>query len=110
MYTEYENFKELLKNEKELANELWQKFDSGEWQKETLYVYDTKEDFAKYELTNGWYFSLGLNLDSMDYHGAPNLLDYINLTELGDDLTNNWDESCYFLSKTGKIVLTNYGW
>lgn len=47
-------------------------------------VFDSLEDFAIYEVEDGWYSTLELN---HDYHGAPNLLEYINYKALGAALS-----------------------
>lgn len=107
MYTIYENFEELLADKKELANELVEERGKGEWQEEEIYYYEDEEEFAEYELTEGWYADN--NLDR-DYNGAPNLLDFIDYQSLGEALTNTWDESCNFLATSGEILTTGYGW
>ena len=105
----FESYTELLKLDKELAKELLKKVSKGEWQQGEIYYYENEEDFAEYELTEGWYASLGVNLDT-DYNGAPNLMDYIDLSELGSALVQNWDDSCNFKASTGEILTTGYGW
>lgn len=104
----YDNFDELKQYNPSLAKELLEQFDNGEWQKNQLFVYESLEDFAYYELTEGWYANLGL--DKAAYNGAPNPLDFIDLKALGNALSRSWDESCYYVSTNGEIVETDYGW
>lgn len=104
----YDNFDELKQYNPSLAKELLEQFDNGEWQKNQLFVYESLEDFAYYELTEGWYANLGL--DKAAYNGAPNPLDFIDLKALGNALSRSWDESCHYVSTNGEIVETDYGW
>jgi hypothetical protein len=64
-------------------------------------VFDSLEDFAIYEVEDGWYSTLELN---HDYHGAPNLLEYINYKALGAALSQTCDESCNFVLSDGRVV------
>ncbi len=105
-YTRYENFEGLKKNEPKLAKLLLNEVDKGEWMNEELYVYPDIEEFAKYELSEGWYCDH--NFDD-DYNGAPNPFDYIDMKAFGAALERRWDESCN-IDIDGKIVTTGYGW
>ena len=73
----YDNFAELEKDNPSLAKELLEAFDNGKWQKTQLFVYESLEDYAYYELTDGWYADK--HLDQKDYNGAPNPIDFIDL-------------------------------
>lgn len=106
-YEIFDNLKDLEKSYPKLSTELLQNFDMGEWINEQLFIYDNIEDFAKYELHDGWYAD---RFNNTDYNGAPDPLDYINYKEFGEALKDSWDNSLYFESKTGKIIATNYGW
>ena len=101
-YKQYNNFKELEKKNKKLAAELLYIFDSGDWMEEEIILFNSKKDFALYELQDGWYF------DSFkkDYNGAPNPIDFINLTQLGNALINSWDERNHYLTNNNKIIVT----
>lgn len=105
-YTQYENFKELKGCEPELAKAMLEQIDDGDWMEEELIVYPTVEDFATYELTDGWY----INSDFKDdYNGAPNPFDYIDMEAFGKALISNWDESCN-LEVDGMVITTSCGW
>lgn len=73
-----------------------------------LEYYDTLEDFAYYELTEGWY--IDNHLDEQDYHGAPNPIDYIDLEALGEALITRGDESCIYRTEGDQVVTTDWGW
>ncbi|MCC4370538.1 hypothetical protein LMB49_03885 [Limosilactobacillus reuteri] len=104
----YNNFEELEAENLELGEELRCNIIPEEWQNDELYVYDSIEDYAYYELTEGWYFDN--KLAQSDYRGAPNLLKFIDLNALGWALTNSWDDSCHYLSEHGQVVTSGYGW
>lgn len=106
-YKIFDNLKQLEKSYPKLSTELLQNFDMGDWVNEQLFIYNNIEDFAKYELHEGWYAD---KYHATDYNGAPDPLNYINMTEFGNALKEYWDNSLYFESKTGKIIATNYGW
>ena len=101
------SYTELFERDEELAKELIEKVGSGEWQENEIYYYEDEEEYAEYELTEGWYADLRLD---RDYNGAPNPLDYIDLSGLGDALVRNWDDSCNFRASTGEILTTSCGW
>ena len=101
------SYAELFERDEELAKELIEKVGSGEWQENEIYYYEDEEQFAEYELTEGWYADLRLD---RDYNFAPNPLDYIDLSGLGDALVRNWDDSCNFRASTGEILTTSCGW
>lgn len=106
--TWYDDSNDLKQDNPSLAEELVEEFGDGEWQENQLFVYESLEDYAYYELTEGWYANLGL--DKADYNGAPNPLDFIDLKALGNALSRSWDESCHYVSTNGEIVETDYGW
>ena len=64
-------------------------------------VFDSIQDFAIYEVEDGWYSTLEL---VNDYHGAPNLLNYIDYQALGAALSQTWDESCNYVLSDGRVV------
>ena len=101
------SYTELFERDEELAKELLKKVGSGEWQENEIYYYEDEEEFAEYELTEGWYADLRLD---RDYNFAPNPLDYIDLSGLGDALVRNWDDSRNFRASTGEILTTSCGW
>ena len=101
------SYTELFERDEELAKELLENVGEGDWQQEAIYYYDDEEEFAEYELTEGLYANMGFYTD---YNGAPNPLDYIDLSGLGNALIRNWDESCNFKASTGEILNTSCGW
>lgn len=105
-YETFKDLEDLKETYPELAKELLEMFQDGDWIFEQLYVYPTLEDYTKYELTDGWY------ADSFkdNYNGAPNPFDYIDLSALGDVLSGSWDDSINYLSEDNKVVATSHGW
>lgn len=105
-YETFEDLEDLKVTYPELAKELLEMFQDGEWVFEELIVYPSLEDYTKYELTDGWY------ADSFkdDYNGAPNPFDYIDLDALGDALSRSWDDTINYLSEDNKVVATSHGW
>lgn len=109
--TIYDNFAEFAKHEPDLAEELLKTVDRGTWQEDSVYVYDSLQDFAFYELTEGWYSDSSLNFSSDgNYNGAPDPLDHIDLKSLGLALAQRWDESCYYRSADDHVISTSWGW
>lgn len=102
----YENFEELQEHDSEIAASLLEEVGKGEWQNNGIEFFPDLEDFADYELNEGWYFEM--NIDR-DYNGAPNIYDFIDLKALGQALEENWDESIY-RNIDGSVVMTTYGW
>lgn len=102
----YDNLEELKQENKELVERLLKEFDEGDWSDNQLYVYPSLEDFAIYEVEEGWYSEA----IKEDYNGAPNLLDYIDYEALGNALKDSWDDSCYYYDEeTDYVVSTAYG-
>ena len=106
--TWYDDLNDLKQDNPSLAEELVEEFGDGEWQENQLFVYERLEDYAYYELTEGWYADK--HLDQKDYNGAPNPIDFIDLKALGLQLSRTWDESMHYLTRDNWIVETNYGW
>ena len=94
----YDNFNELMESSHETASMLLKQLD--------LTLSDI-EDYAAYELTDGWYSDC--NFDR-DFNGAPNPMDYIDTEHLGEDLIEQVDSSVCLLLPNGKVVTTSYGW
>lgn len=105
-YTYYENFEELKEAEPELAKKLLAQVDKGEWMNEGLCIYPDDWEFARYELSEGWYCDC--NFDR-DYNGAPNPFDYIDMDKFARALVNSWDDSCH-VEIGDTIITTGYGW
>ena len=72
-----------------------------------LFSLDVVHQFAEHEVSEGWYFGLGLN-DCSDFNGAPNLYDYIDFDSLGEDLLNSVDESTV-VEVDNHVIATDYG-
>ena len=109
-YESYDNLEELKKVDPKLANELsWYAW-SEDWKNEDFLVFPNEVEFAKYELEDGWYEGLGLEVvQGTEYEGAVNPFNYIDYKKLADDLIKNWDRSLYYASDDGKVVRTSYG-
>lgn len=106
----YDNYAELLEDRPEVAEELLDEVGKGEWQDNPLYFYASIEDFADYELTEGWYIdSFGIMSGKHDYNGAPDPLDYIDLKAFGEALFNQGDSSVQW-TNWDVVVTTGYGW
>lgn len=108
MYSDFDNFDELKNDSRYgyLAEMLIDEYDEGEWQNNTIYIYDSVEDFAEYELYDGMYAYM---IERADYNGAPDPFDYIDMTALGNALTSSFDESLY-CELDGHVIETTYGW
>lgn len=103
----YNNYTEFLNDNESLALELLEHVGAGEWQKEEIHYYVNKENFARYELTEGWYIDSNFE---KDYNGAPNPIEYINFDSFGDALISSWDSSCNYNASSGEILTTSCGW
>lgn len=112
--TFYDNFDALLEGDHQTATLLLKELDLDEsdigtkpWMDDVLIVYPDVEEYAVYELVDGWYqnHNLGGSFD-----GAPNPIEYIDLTDFGGDLISEGDASIVRLLPNGKVVTTVYGW
>lgn len=109
-YESYDNLEELKKVDPKLAQELIRYAWSEDWKNEDFLVFPNKVEFSKYELEDGWYEGLGLEVvQGTEYKGAVNPFNYIDYKRLADDLIKNWDRSLHYASDEGKIVRTSYG-
>lgn len=113
-YTDYDNFDELMDCDSQTANLLLKELDLDEsdigketWMNEQLMVYPNVDEYAIYELIDGWYQNHNLG---GSFNGAPNPLEYIDLADFGDDLISEGDASIVRLLPNGKVVTTVYGW
>ena len=109
-YESYDNLNELKKVDQKLADELaWYAW-YEDWKNEDFLVFPNKVEFAKYELEDGWYEGLGLEVvQGTKCKGAVNPFNYIDYKSLADDLIKDWDRALYYESSEGKIVRTSYG-
>ena len=103
----YKNFKELSEEKENLSQELLQSVGEGDWQEREIIYFNELEDYAYFELTEGWYAEA--KLDS-DWKGAPDLLSFIDTYRLGRSLSQLWDTSAYFLSESEEVLTSPYGW
>ena len=110
MWDSFNNFEEFMASHPDVAANLLDSVGEGEWVSHELYYYPSLEDYAEYELTEGWY--IDLNLDNFDFNGAPNPLDYIQMGAFGEALLNSGDESVTWCNWEGdcEVVTTGYGW
>ena len=102
----YDDFADFSEDQPELAAELLAEVGEGEWQDEGLFYYNSIEDYAEYELTEGWYIDCDFD---RDFNGAPNPMDYIDMKRFGEALLNQGDESITW-TNWKVVVQTNYGW
>lgn len=105
----FNNFKELKKFNGKLAQDLADFTGTDEWKDHELYLYPSLADYAKYEAYFGEYSEV------LSTRGAntPDLLDYVNFTDLGLELVFNANkDTCYFYTDFGKeyVVTTCFGW
>ena len=103
----FKNFEELKNIIVILLVNCWKKR-GGEWLENEIYYHKDKEDFAQYEVTDGWYSSI-IDINA-NFNGAPDLFDYIDYEGLAEDLTQNWDVSINYLSSNNEVLTTSYGW
>lgn len=104
----FENFEELKKYNSDLASELLKEKEAGKWLENEIYYHKDKENFAQYEVTEGWYSSI-IDVNT-NFNGAPDLFEYIDYKGLAEDLTQNWDVSINYLSSNNEVLTTSYGW
>lgn len=102
----FNNFKELMEYDSELAQDLLKEKGEGKWQEEEIYYHVTIEDYAEHELYDGLYADAFRD----DYNGAPDPLDFINLKEFGESLANSWDNGANYKTSHGEVLQTNYVW
>ena len=98
----FNNFKELMEYDSELAQDLLKEKGEGKWQEEEIYYHVTIEDYAEHELYDGWYADTFRD----DYNGAPDPLDFINLKEFGESLANSWDNGISYKTSHGEVLQT----
>lgn len=107
LYVTYQNWYDLEKGNPVLATELLENFGEGEWQNNIMNLFDNLADFAKHEITDGWYS--GANLDR-DWNGAPSLINFIDYESLGIALERAWDDSDVFKFSNEQVIFAPYGW
>lgn len=106
----YDNFEDLAKDRPDTAKEMLTHIAKGDWQDMEIHYYANTYDFASKQIGEGWYASiLGHNLWETDYHGAPNLASWIDLTNLGLALVNTGDPTVLYLTSKNEVIETTDG-
>lgn len=105
-YTSYDGLEELNKLRTDLAEELLDNRSKPDVEtSDNINVYEDLETYAEYEVVEGWYASaIDKDLTQIDYHGAPNLSDFIDYEKLGQALYRTWDAGVYYLASTGEVI------
>ena len=99
-FKHYETYEDLRESEPKIYEELSREYDTDE-DGSGLYVYDSLEDFAYYEVTERYLFG---EPDVFTDKGPVPLEAYIDFESLGEDLNHVADPTVYFFSTTGKVV------
>lgn len=108
----YEHFKSLIELQKKHPNTTKRLLEyvsdpEGDWTTGDIYLYNSPEDFALFEVEDGWYSTSV----TPDYHGAPPLHEYIDYKRLAGALINSWDESSHYYDPlSGFVLTTSCGW
>lgn len=108
----YEHFKSIIELQRKYPNVTKRLLEyaadpEGDWTTEDIYLYNSPEDVARYEVEDGWY-STAL---TPDYNGAPSLYEYIDYESLASALINSWDESAHYYDPlSGFVLTTSCGW
>ena len=77
------------------------------WMDDALIVYPDVEEYAVYELVDGWYMNHDLG---GDFGGAPNPLYFIDLEDYGRSAIGLAGKNYVVQLSNGKVVETEYGW
>ena len=102
----FENLNEFKKQYPTIAEKLLSDVGKGEWGEDDIYFFEDLEEYAEHELYDGWYSDC--NFD-MDFRGAPNPINYIDMKAFANALTSSWDDSLYWTD--GEVVVeTIVGW
>lgn len=99
-FKHYETYEDLRESEPKIYEEISREYDTDE-DGSGLYVYDSLEDFAYYEVTERYLFG---EPDVFTDKGPVPLEAYIDFESLGEDLSHVSDPTVYFFSTTGKVV------
>lgn len=109
-YIMYQNFEELKDAHPKLAKELVKEVKKDGWEDENLIWFETLADFARYELEEGEYAYESGEFFTQELFGYPNVIDYINLTSLGEDICEAWETTKYHRFSDDSVISTSYGW
>lgn len=107
MYTVqiYENIEELKEINENLVEKITNVFNEETLKESEIFIYPTLEDFAKYEVEDGFY----IEIIDKDYDEAYDLLECINYVALGEKLKQKWDkDSHYYDEETDTVIFINY--
>lgn len=107
LYRTYSTLTKLEAAHPDLAKELLDTFNEGEWQNNQLILFDNVTDYAKYEVIDGWYVNADLD---RDWNGAPRIIDFIDYESLGKELEQSWDTMSVYKFSNGQIISSCYGW
>lgn len=107
-YIRYNSFHQFKESCPLLTEELLREVDKGEWEDERLYYFETLSDLAQYEIEEGLYSHLGLC--DIFWGDAPNPLDFIDLTKLGEAWFDDCDDNYYHRFSDDSAIFTNCGW
>lgn len=98
----YESYSALKEADPKLAEELDDKFDTNnDWVEDEIYVYPNRIEWTENELTNGWYSNM---FNNMNFRGAPNPLDFIDMEKFSQALINTVDPSTAYECSDGRVV------
>lgn len=107
----FDNFQDFAEDFPNQAKELLDNVEEGDWQNDAIYYYASPDDYADYQVREGWYASIvNCDLAVVDYHGAPSLYDAIDFDELGQDLIDLADRTCVFATSKNEVIETGLGW
>ncbi len=81
-----------LENMSKLYN--WRYNHNESWKESRIYYYPSLQDFAIHEVMDGLYDNF-FHFSGTDYHGAPDLTNFINYNKLGIMLMQTADSSIY---------------
>lgn len=107
----FDNFQDFAENFPDQAKELLEEVEEGDWQDDVIYYYASPDDYANYQVCEGWYAAiLNCDLSVANYNGAPSLYNYIDFDELGQDLIDLADGTCVFATSKNEVIETGFGW
>lgn len=107
----FDNFKAFAEERPEQAKELLNHVEKDDWMDDKIYFYAFPEDYANYQVCEGWYAAiLNCDLSVANYNSAPSLYDYIDFEELGKKLAFTADPTCVFSTSKDEIIETCTGW
>lgn len=109
-YEHFKNLNELNKKYPDVTKRLlkYSVIPNGEWTEDEIYVYNSPEDFAHYQIEAGW---LSTSITEHVHPHLPDLREHINFTTLAADFMCTWDDSeHYYDEETGYILTTNNEW